>query len=313
MDTGLGLDWLSISVHPGGSFDLDIEQVRLAASLALGCEPGDWIFLDKGLYGYRKAMLGPANAQIWWDAPGRQDLHVSLPGKACQVAGEKRLRGFMKWALGHGGKAARCDVNMDDYRRVIEPGPALEEIKGPNAVTHARSWLVQHGGDVGCEELTGITVYVGAPSSRQRLRIYDKGLESNGELDCVRWELQARAEAAETLVRQLAAGDWPTVIRARLMAFIDFRDADSSSEVEKRVRLTWWEKLMMGVKKGRVYLPKPVKTIEQVHNWVRDSIGPSLALLVMGNGGDMEFMTNIVDYGRVRLKPRHLAMLAPAV
>ena len=226
------------------------------------------------------------------------------------MAGEKRLRSFIKYALAHGGKASRCDVNMDDYRRVIEPAAALAEIKGPNAVTHARAWLEQHGGDVGSEQMTGITVYVGAPSSRQRLRIYDKGLESDGELDCVRWEVQARKQAAETLVQQLAVGDWPTVIRARLMAFIDFRDVDSHGDVEKRVRLPWWEKLMLGVKKGRVYLPKPIKTIEQVHSWLRDSIGPSLALVMAAFDGDLGFVTSIVDYGRVRWKPRHLAMLA---
>jgi len=313
VETGLAIDWLSISVHPTSLVDVDVEQVQLAVSLVLGCEPGDWVILEIGKYGYRQAMLGPAGAQIWWDSPGRDDIHITLPGQACQVAGEKRLRSFIKYALSHGGKASRCDVNMDDYRRVIEPEAALAEIKGPNAVTHARAWLVQHGGDVGSEDMTGITVYVGAPSSRQRLRIYDKGMESGGELDCVRWEVQARKQAAETLVQQLAAGEWATVIRARIMAFIDFRDVDSHTETQKRVRLTWWEKLMLGVKKGRVYLPKPLKTMEQVHDWVRDSIGPSLALLVTGSGGDLGVLTSIVDYGRVRMKPRHRAMLAQLV
>ena len=310
METGLGVDWFSITVQPTPIADVDVEQVQLAMSLAVGCEPGDWTPLEIGKYGYRQAMLGPAGAQIWWDSPGRDDIHITLPGQACQVAGEHRLRSFGKWALGHGGKASRVDVALDDYRRVIEPAAALAELQGPNAVTHARALLEICGGEVGSEDMTGITVMVGAKSSRQRLRIYDKGLESGGEMDCVRWEVQARKQAAETLFQQLIAGDWQTVIRQRLMAFVDFRDADSSSETEKRVRLPWWEKLMLGVKKGRVYLPKPLKTIEQVHNWVRDSIGPSLALLVAGYGGDQGILTNIVEYGRVRWKPRHRAMLA---
>ena len=313
METGLSIDWLSISVQPTPTADVDVDQVVLATSLAVGCEPGDWTLLEIGKYGYRQAMLGPAGAQIWWDSPGRDDIHITLPGQACQVAGEKRLRSFIKYALAHGGKASRCDVNMDDYRRLIEPAAALVEIQGPNAVTHARAWTVIHGGEVGAEDVTGITLMVGAPSSRQRLRIYDKGMESDGELDCVRWELQARKQAAETLVQQLAAAEWATVIRARMMAFIDFRDADSHSETEKRVRLTWWEKLMLGVKKGRVYLPKPLKTIDEVHSWLRDSIGPSLALVMAALDGDLGFVTSIVDYGRVRWKPRHRAMLAQLV
>lgn len=315
MTTGiqLGIDWLSITVQPSPSVDVDVEQVRLATSLLLGCEPGDWTFMDQGMYGYSKTLVGPVGARIWWGAAGRQDIHVSLPGKACQVAGEQRMRSFWKYAMCHGGKPTRCDVNLDDYQRVIEPAELLEVIKGPDAVTHANKWLVQFGGDVRSPALTGETIYVGAPSSRQRLRIYDKGLESGGELDCVRWEIQARKEAAETLVQQLVAGDWPTVIRARLLAFIDFRDETSHSEVEKRVRLTWWENLIQGVKKGRVYLPKAIKTLEQVHNWVRDSIGPSLALVVAGYGGDLKVLTNFVDSGRTRWKPRHRAMLAQLV
>ena len=87
--------------------------------------------------------------------------------------------------MGHGGKPTRCDVALDDYRRIVSPGEVHETLQGPDVVTHAQKVLTQQGGVVGSRDLTGATVYLGAPGSRQRIRVYDKGLESGGEMDCV--------------------------------------------------------------------------------------------------------------------------------
>ena len=51
------------------------------------------------------------------------------------------------------------------------------------------------------------------------------------------WELESRKEAAETMAAALAYQDWGQVMASRLVGFVDFRDVESHSEVEKRDRL----------------------------------------------------------------------------
>jgi len=306
----LSLDWYSVTVHPTEEIPVDVPQIQLAASLALGCEPGDWVETPSGAYGYQKGMVGPGGARLWWDAPGRDDFHVSFPGQACQLAGQDRLVSFLRYTLGHGGKATRCDTAIDDYGRIVEPVKVLETLQGPDAVTHAKKLLTQRGGVVGSKELTGATEYLGAPGSRQRLRVYDKGLESCGEMDCIRWELESRKEAAETMAIALAYQSWGEVMASRLVGFVDFREADSHSEVEKRQRLAWFQDLVGLVSKASAYLPKAAKTALDVVGWLDRSIGPSLAVAMKYWKGDLAPLSDLLDRGERRFKPRHRVMVA---
>jgi len=306
----LSLDWYSVTLHPSEKIPVDVPQIQLAASLALGCEPGDWVETASGAYGYQKGMVGPGGARLWWDAPGRDDFHVSLPGQACQLAGQDRVVSFLRYALGHGGKATRCDTAIDDYQRVVEPAQVIETLQGPDAVTHAHKGLVQQGFEVGSPDLTGVTTYLGAPGSRQRLRVYDKGLESSGEMDCIRWELESRKEAAETMAMALAYQSWGEVMASRLVGFVDFREADSHSEVEKRQRLGWFQELVGLTRKASAYLPKAAKVAADVVDWIDRSIGPSLAVAMKYWKGDLSHLSGVLERGELRWKPRHRVMVA---
>jgi len=306
----LSVDWFSTTLHSTEEVPVDVSQIQLATSLALGCEPGDWVETASGSYGYQQGMVGPGGARIWWGAPGRNDCHVSFPGQACQLAGQDRLVSFMRYTLVHGGKPTRCDTAIDDYGRIIEPDQVLEMIQGPDIVTHAKKWLTQRGGAVGSKESTGATDYLGAPGSRQRVRVYDKGLESGGEMDCIRWELESRKEAAETMATALAYQSWGEVMASRLVGFVDFRDADSHSEVEKRQRLAWFQELVGLARKASAYLPKAAKTALDVIDWLDRSIGPSLAMAMKYWKGDLAPLNDLLARGERRFKPRHKVMLA---
>lgn len=308
----IGMDWLEVTVRPVEDTPLSVDQVQLSLTVALGAGLGDWVQMEHGVHGYQKGMVGPGGVQIWWEAPGRSDTHFSLPGKACQIAGDRRLRHLLNFALAHGGKATRCDINIDDYDRRIIPGEVEVALQGADPVTHARKGLVQRGFDVGSSDLTGQTVYLGQPSSRQRLRVYDKGLESRGEMDCVRWELQSRHEAADSLIRLLAdpKKQWSPVVASRLVSFVDFRDASAHSEVEKRPRLAWYERLIRGAEKASAYPVKAARTAFEVVDWVEHAIAPSLAVAMSVFKGDLGEFVGLIDRGRSRWKPRHVAMVA---
>jgi len=325
----MSIDWLGFTFAPEVGIDWaekqygdDVvlptknefqDQVLFAASVALGCGMADWVDLDAGMWGYHRVMQGPGGARLLFDAPGRDDFHISFPGKACDLISESSMRSWLNFALVHHGKPTRCDINIDDWDRVVSPGDVLVALQGRDAVTHAKRCLMQRGSDVGSPETTGHTVYLGQPSSRQRLRVYDKGLESDGEIDAVRWELQARDEPAQTLVAKLATQDWADTITRRLVAFVDFKDAASSSHVELRDRLPWYERLVRGAVKASAYLPKLPKTVDQLIDWFDRQIGTTLAVAMRYWEGDLAPLWRIAKEGEKRFKPKHLAMLARAV
>lgn len=304
----LSVDWVSATFTPSHGSLTDVGQVQLAVSLALDCDVKDWVDLDSGAYGYRAGRVGPGGARLYWDAPNRVDIHVSLPGKACQLVGGDRMCQYLAFVQSR-GKPTRVDITIDDYNRTVVPAQVQTALQGPDVVTHAQKVLTHQGFKVGDPTLTGATVYLGAPASRQRLRVYDKGLESGGEKDCVRWELQVRAEAAETLVVALAYRDWPTVFTERLVSFVDFRSKGSHSEVEKRSRLSWFQELVGLAMKGLVYAAKATRTVQELVAWVDKSIGPSLAVAMKFWKGDLGPLTDILQRGQQRWRPKHVAML----
>jgi len=310
----LSLDWLSVTFRPTPDNLLDVAQVQLAASLAMGCESGDWVELEHGTHGYQLAMLGPGGARLESGAPGRDDFHLSMPGKACQVAGGERMQGLLRYVVAHQGRPTRLDLAMDDYQRTVSPAAFQGAVQGPDVVTHAKRWRGIVGGTVGeGSQPTGATCYLGAPASRVQLRVYDKGLESQGERDCIRHELQLRDEPAQAVLQELAGGRaWGRVFASHLVRFVDFRARDSHSEVEKRVRVPWFAELVGMAQKALAYLPAPVRTIEQVIDWLERGVAPSLALAVAYFKGDMGELVGIVNRGRDRWRPRHQAMLAAA-
>ena len=68
------------------------------------------------------------------------------------------------------------------------------------------------------------------------LRVYDKDIESNGQIPAYRMELQERKKFADRAAIDLAYGEWPKVIPSRLVGFIDFRDYESAAHVDDRTR-----------------------------------------------------------------------------
>jgi len=129
-------------------------------------------------------------------------------------------------------------------------------------------------------------------------------------MDCIRWELESRKEAAETMAAALAYEDWGEVMASRLVGFVDFRVADSHSEVEERQRLPWFQQLVGLAEKASAYLPKVPRTVEEVVEWVDWAIGPSLAVAMRFWKGDLAPLSGILRNGERRWKPRHKAMVA---
>jgi hypothetical protein len=310
----VSVDNLSVTYHPPLSLSRRqeiqyMDDVIEEVSDVLGGAPGDWIELEQGFKFYFRSLIGPANARLHFDSKNGSDFNLSLPGRACQRAGTERLRMFFSSFVDAGAKARRVDLALDDYEKRITPARFLEELRGPNKVTHSRKELTISGVVIG-EFDTGETVYLGAPKSARRLRVYDKWFESGGLIDAIRWELQERKRAAEKAAYDLAHGDWNEVIRSRLVGYVDFRERESAPRIQDRDRWGPYQELMEGADKAEAYLPVDDKSIEEIEEWFVKQNGLLLAVLLQHNGGDLSAIAEYARDGRRRWRPKHLALNA---
>ena len=309
----VSVDNLSVTYHPLSWHQVHqlLGDVVEEVSDVLGGHSEDWIEQEYGYKSYRRSLIGPANSRLHFDPRSGSDFNLSLPGQACQRAGTERLRTFFSSFVNAGAKARRVDLTLDDYERRITPARFLDEIRGPNRVTHSRAVLTIAGEVLGNPD-SGETIYLGAAKSARRLRVYDKAFESGGDIDAIRWELQERNRAAEKAAYDLAYGDWNEVVRSRLVGFVDIRLRESAQEVEDRLRWEPYEELIEGAKRAQAYFPVAEKSIEETEEWFRVHQGPTLAMLLQHHGGDLGVIEEYARDGRSRWRPKHLALIASA-
>jgi len=311
MDSKVGIDWVGLTFHPrtrdddlrdsleagawrdpGTMFSQNfhwglIDKIKLAASAAMGCSADEWVGMPNGFRGYNKQLMGPAGARILFDpGDGLGHIHLLLPGKACSMISQSGMRSLMAFGVTYEANATRLDLTMDDYRYIITPEELDDVISGPDVVTHCQRAGLYKNRDIHTKATTGATVYIGQRSSRQMLRVYDKGLESSGVIPAIRWELESKKEAAQSLMELLAASDprkYPTelgeLFASRLMSFVDFRAASSYAKIEDRKQLAWFTKLIGEAKKATAYITEIAKTVKPVIAWFSKSVAPSLNML----------------------------------
>lgn len=289
------VDWLEFSL-----WNISVEEIK---RVLRGYQSGDFYQLDRGALGYDHQAVGIANARIFWSAK-RPEIHVTLPGKWCAGLDESQVRGLLAYVRVF-GRVTRIDLAADDCERTVVPQEVRAAIQRGELVSHMRSRSCY-------EDLTdgGCTVYIGAKSSRQMLRIYDKSAESHGEINAVRWEIQARAEAAVSLADSLVLGSWGRVWAARLVQMIDFRDRNADSDVSRCPRLHWFSALVGAAKKAKVYGAKPVVSLERAIGWIRKQVAPTLAAVFAAKGGDLDYLTDVLGNGRARWRETHRLVVA---
>lgn len=141
-------------------------------------------------------------------------------------------------------------------------------------------------------ELTGETIYFGArgkDGAGKFLRCYGKDLESKGEVDSVRWEVEFSKERANIVFFQLAMSPDITEFATNLAMYtggaIDFieRNGNRRDSID---RLAFWEQILDALGVAEIRTPKPDQSIETAMNWVEVSIAPSLEKIRRAIGDD---------------------------
>jgi hypothetical protein len=281
--------------------------------------PGEFVELEAGGSGYQRAAAGPGGCRVRW-SPGREDIHAVLPGQWLGAVEPGIMLDILDWVHEHswhlrllsdGHEIAevavtRLDLSADDFAKVAAPSDVRAAVEAGNVVTHTREGVFYKDRRSG-----GETYAIGKRGSRQYLRVYDKAIESGGEVDSVRWELESRDEAAAGALSCLRLWDWGEVFRSRLVSFVDFRDRTVSERPERCPRLGWFEQLVGDAVKARPYaVVTPVASAEKSLAWLRRQVAPSLAAVHAAAGGDLGMVESLLMEGRSRWKAQHVLIAA---
>ena len=213
-------DWLSFT-----SKTLSPEQIIAA----LGLSNVPWVD-SKGSRGYKSKKYF-SSINIHYD--GRDDMGVwcEMSGQGCRTFETLSARfedgdgwvGLFRWIQENGCKITRLDVAYDDHTGVLPIETIFDDTRDGKYVS--KSDYAEWTGST-----KGTSVYVGAPSSKVRIRMYDKAAERHiPDTHWIRCELQLRDDRAQAFTELvLPIGDAFAGVVLNYLRYVEPSDKDEN-------------------------------------------------------------------------------------
>ena len=158
----------------------------------------------------------------------------------------------------------------------------------------------------------------GSSGSGKYMRIYDKGLESEGREDFIRWELELSGKcAAEVCSKVLKCPDvasYGGLLGAVIAGVIDFRvrakGRGQREHASRRERMQWWAGVVevLGGDEIKVRGKVPEATIERTASWMHRQVSGSLAAVRMALGEEEfdRWLQTMLYLGEMKMSHRHI-------
>jgi hypothetical protein len=187
----------------------------------------------------------------------------------CQVSGYTASQHWRRLLVG-AHRATRLDVQvtaLSPHKRRDEANDAFERIEADERLVRRAGWHSRI-----TTRPTGSTLYIGAPTSERRLRLYDKHAEDPDAYPAGAWryEVQARGGLARSLAAHLASGDG-----GRFAGVATVHQCFSARGVQPRFRAGGGG--VLGT------IPRSRSTDERALRWLDAQVRPTIVRLV-GNG-----------------------------
>lgn len=308
----------ALAARAGGVM-LDYVRATFPADAEVWAELGEWLgtmtereFGWRGWYD-RSAIVLDGGIVAWCsraEVAARQGLMVDLPGKACAVLGD-RLIPFLRWCCER-GRVRRVDFALDDRHGLVTYERLWTAVREGTilARAHERNFIEKRGSH---GEHRGWTLYVGSRSSQAVVRIYDKAAEQKVAGPWWRCELEAKGDFGDALARAVLA-DGVDVVIGQLNRRLRFAVPTGDANRGRWPVAPWWAQFIGSLERGApLTCGEPVATtLDSMREYVRRQAGPVLAALMLADGGDLSWLSEVFADGERRLKPKHLAALALA-
>jgi hypothetical protein len=215
---------------------------------------------------------------FWSDKLHRATVDVS--GQGCDRMGPENYFTLIKEldTQTEVTNVPRCDVAFDDFQRIASMDQ-IHEACDKRQMSPPRSYLPLRQKDPQGVRVTDTAQLGLRDSADVFIRIYDKKMESDGEIDAIRYEAELHDRAGLKAFKNLAAAvdlaDMQRVLGEIIVTHLDFRKREEVSErnSNRADRVEWWEKVRMqmcahsvGLTSLPIIGPKKLsKTVEHLH------------------------------------------------
>ena len=220
------------------------------------------------------------------------------------------LREYLGAILMH-GQLTRLDVAVDDFgARYYTVQDVVEVMEDRRAVTLFRKWR-NVSARTTSGEYEGHTLYLGNRVSEIFLRVYDKRAEQNTKLksqgkplidrEWVRWELELKKDRANQFARLIISGhEIGSVCIGVLSRYIRIINLDDCNR-SRCTTDTHWQDFIDGIDSCKLTVKKEERTLEKARDLLMRQVSPTLATVVMADGGTLDFIEKLLQSGEVRM------------
>ncbi len=243
--------------------------------------------------------------------------YLELRADVVNVLPQERLRVFMIELSRLQFRATRLDATMDIFNPPFSVWDVKEAFDSGNITGFRSAGQLHTKGRNASKGLTFALGNRGASGSGKYLVFYDKGLESNGERNCLRCENSLYSHFAVQAFERLCDFDhthWSELIKSLIVWSVDFVDRVSSTgnlrQACRSPRLPWWQKVIQETGSACLAAPKRHNSFEKMKAWVNHQVAPTLALIkkVFDTLSPKEFhqwLTKVLAQGQKRFKSKH--------
>ena len=308
------VDWLTFSVKEQDPAKVIREY--------LGLDPELFQDAGYGLLGYNR-VLRFSDICVCYE-PRENDFFrdmgvcVSMSGNGCRAfetmskltqAGQDSVFPtlFQLLAADETANVSRLDIACDDREGFLNMEEIVEKVQANeiNSRMTKRSVIVSFDGT----QRSGSTIYLGAPSSDFRVRIYDKALEEGVDGHWIRVELVMRHKNAAAFVEQMNSAPSVGKLAAQVVndkfSFIERDD----SNITRCTVCGWWRSFVDELESVRLVAWCVVQhSVERIENWIESQVGPSLAVILNTLGWPHLFELARAAAGR--LSARQLSLIS---
>lgn len=307
----VGVDWLTIVCYhdPSSEFGydpsvaIDIVEGNLGEKIEFVNGRPDFdgkkyaSSSQASLHGTR-AMSNPPGE----DESERGEIRFKIPGKALSVASPSDIRDMCQiLSAFFEVRCTRFDVAIDDYNKLLDLDE-IYEVQQNGDFAHVQKFGYHESGERG-KLHRGRTLTFGSRQSNAFVRIYDKAVESKGDIDAIRYEVEFSDDKANALFHewiefplhneQIAAKH----IAGAALGAVRFCDRTTDERnLDRLDDLPWYKRICDSVASGfRVRLRKKERYLDRAVGWVEKAVMPTLAMIRKYMDADDLFLQWIFD------------------
>lgn len=204
----------------------------------------------------------------------------------------------------------RIDVAGDDHQEVLVLPKIVKDGQRGNYIAKARNCHIYQGYENGIP--IGTTIYFGEPSSKVKIRIYDKSAEQHHSLSehWVRCEIQLRDERASTflaIASDSTLGQTYSGVLANYLRFV--RPMKGDSNKSRWPTRPYWSRFLGTTERISIYsTPGLEYTEEMCRQYVANQAGNAIAAAIEMYGVDG--FLRLIDQRAIRPNPKYNELVA---